>query len=35
MTLPAPPAKAKAAAEWPEGNEREHGIGTWRAIGTS
>ena len=32
---PTPVANAKAAAEWPEGNERELGIRTWRASGTS
>ena len=30
-TLPTPVAKANAAAVCPDGNEREVGIGTWRA----
>ena len=34
-TWPTPVANAKAAAEWPEGNERELGIRTWRAAGMS
>jgi hypothetical protein len=32
---PAPVAKATAAAVWPEGNEREIGIRTWRPSGTA
>ena len=35
MTWPTPVANANAAAEWPEGNDVEIGIGTCRAIGTS
>ena len=29
-----PVANAKADAEWPDGNEVERGIATWRATGT-
>ena len=32
--LATPVAKAAAEAAWPEGNEVEVGIDTWRVIGT-